>query len=479
MEIKRVTRSVLGATGLLEPVRRVRRDVTNVLRVRESDRYLSQLVALHKNELSRGAAALEDGWTEDLHNAEAERVARRFEDDQRSFTAAMTAYLCVKTSAGAVTPENAARALEATARQGLAGDVVRALSALLSSEGAALTSKVKALVDGHTEPRRVTFGHDDDSARVALVRIVLDRVCEDGLFPHAFEYDFLDDIVPIVSSRYVDYAGARREWSRALLACLVALLGGHEETKTLSERLRTCLGPNHPYVPRKGEPHPWLRQVVPDLYDELVALRGRDDAKRLLEIGREYSYRQRSDQGTWGHRLSFLVGYERDHQLMLRKLIDLKTAGSIGPADEILAIGPRHRDEIHFFRHHLGLPKTIGLDLFEAPKDGIEAGDMHEMSYASGRFRLVYACATLTYSYDIRKCIAAISRVLARPGYVIISDSAGRKNGVDVLGRTDWRSAEALAGSFYEGKMSIVFRDEGRPPSRDNRAWPSVCVRLD
>src|SRR5439155_2996284 len=120
-----------------------------------------------------------------------------------------------------------------------------------------------------------------------------------------------------------------------------------------------------------------LREVVPDLYDELVALRGRDNPTRFLDIGREYSYRQRQGQGNWGHRLSFLVGYERDHQLMLRKLIDLTMDGGIGPRDEVLAIGPRYRDEIHFFRHHLGLPKTIGLDLFDAPKDSIEAGDMH------------------------------------------------------------------------------------------------------
>jgi hypothetical protein len=219
--------------------------------------------------------------------------------------------------------------------------------------------------------------------------------------------------------------------------------------------------------------------VIPDLHDELIQLRGRQNPSRFLEIGREYSQRQRRDVGTWGQRLSFLCGYEREHHRMLRTLVDLIGDGSLGPQDEVLVIGPRHRDEMHFFRNHLGLVKTIGLDLFDSKEDGIQAGDMHAMPFAAQRFKLIYVCATLTYSYDIRKCVSEMLRVLKRPGYVMISDSAGRKNGVDALGRTDWRSADAVVGSFYQAKLSVLFRDEGRPPTRDNRTWPCVGLRID
>jgi len=183
--------------------------------------------------------------------------------------------------------------------------------------------------------------------------------------------------------------------------------------------------------------------------------------------------------GAAGPPLSLLLGYEQDHHLMLRHLVGWTVDGGVGAADDVLVIGPRHRDEIHFFRQQLGLPRTIGLDLFDAPADGIESGDMHAMKYATGQFRLIYTCSTLSYSYDIRRAVSEILRVLKRPGYVIISDAAGRNRGVDAMGRTDPVSADSLVGCFFDAPFSVEFHDGGRTPYRDQvRHWPSVGLKI-
>jgi hypothetical protein len=495
-EIKQIARNVLGAAGLLERVRFARRNVASAAKFRETDRYLRELVAVHKNPLSRPAAALVEAWTEDQRKAQADRVAQLFADDQAAFAVDLATYLAgaADTSAHANGARGdhlaAAVASSHEGADGLRGQVLQALRCLFAADDrpdalspAELAQRVRTALRRPVAAARLPLevgGKGDEAARVAIVEAMLDRVCAEGLFPHALEYDFLDDIVPIIASRYVDDEGAHAGWSRAVTRALVALanVAGQDATK-LGDRLHTLLGAHHRYVARKGTPNPWARQVVPELYDELLVVRGRDNPQRLLEIGKEYSARQRKEQGTWGHRLSFLVGYERDHHRMLRQLIDMTGDGRLNAADEVLVIGPRYRDEIHFFRNHLGLPKTTGLDLFDAKEDGIVAGDMHATDFASGRFRVIYTCATLTYSYDIRRCVAEMLRVLKRPGYVIISDAAGQNNGVDALGRTDWVSVDSVVGAFYEAKLSVLFRDQGRPPTRNNRTWPCVGLRID
>src|SRR5262249_21694942 len=137
-------------------------------------------------------------------------------------------------------------------------------------------------------------------------------------------------------------------------------------------------GDRHPYVPRRCPVNPAVGGRIPDLYDEFIALRGHDNPERFLEINREYSRRQRVEQGRWGPRgLSLLHGYERDHHPMLRTLVGLVRDGALRPSDQVLVVGPRHYDEILFFRKHLGLPRTVGLDLFTSARDGIVGGDMH------------------------------------------------------------------------------------------------------
>jgi SAM-dependent methyltransferase len=220
--------------------------------------------------------------------------------------------------------------------------------------------------------------------------------------------------------------------------------------------------------------------VIPDLADEFVALKVENDVERFLEINREYSRRQAVKQGLWDNReLSLLRGYERDHHLLLRTLVQLIGDGELTREDEVLLIGPRHVDEVVFFRRHLGLPRTIGIDLFPYGRNEILAGDMHRIPFEPDRFTLVYCAGTLSYSYNARRVIAEIARVARRPGFVFLVDAAGRKAGPDALGRSDVIGIDTLIGMFHRLAYHVLARDPGRslaPERYENE--PCLALRL-
>jgi SAM-dependent methyltransferase len=321
-----------------------------------------------------------------------------------------------------------------------------------------------------------------DDARVTALRGILDRLIDDRLFPRAFEYDYLDDLSPIIAGRYAAGDGGHVSASRRILQAIAVIAGSNErlEGAALVAGLKQALGADHGYEPRKGAAHPVVKQIIPDLWDEFISMKASAHPARFIEINREYSLRQRWLNGKWGPvGLSLLLGHERNHHVMIRTLIDLRNEGALRPDDEVLVIGPRHFDEIAFFRNHLGLPKTTGLDLFDSRADGIVGGDMHAMPFDAGRFRLVYCSGTLSYSYAIRTVFSETVRVLKRPGYLLFSDAGQRSNGVDALGRTDPVSADAIIGCFHEHRFDVLFRDDGMSPDLSRfQQWPSVGLKL-
>jgi SAM-dependent methyltransferase len=136
-------------------------------------------------------------------------------------------------------------------------------------------------------------------------------------------------------------------------------------------------------------------------------------------------------------------------------------------------------NELHFFRKHLGLNKTIGLDLFASDEGRIIAGDMHAMPFESGRFKLVYVCNTLTYAYNARNVIREICRVTETPGYAMVIDSGTRIRGPDPLGRSDLMSADALVRCFHMRPYSVIVKDRGRSLAPDwYREQPCVLLEL-
>lgn len=328
-----------------------------------------------------------------------------------------------------------------------------------------------------TEPKEVS--------RKLLAEIILDQVVEEPIIPRLFEYDHLEDIIDIVRSRYAGKID--KHWDRSdLILDALRLVTASDTTLTdrdLVSKLQSIFGTEHKYKPKYGTAHPDIKKVIPDLFDELINIKAKDNLGRFLEINKEYSFRQRqyhkekSKGNPWG--LPLIAGLEEDHHLMLRTLIKLKQKNLLTREDEVLVVGPRYVDELAFFRKHLGFPRTTGLDLFEDPEEGIVAGDMHNTKFAEEQFGLIFCAGTLAYAYDLRKVAREFTRILKRPGFLCLMDAGDRVNGVDPLGRSDPMGLEALLGCFYEHKMIVHAEDKGRTPLPSMfKWWPCAVIEI-
>jgi hypothetical protein len=319
--------------------------------------------------------------------------------------------------------------------------------------------------------------------RRVFAQALLDRVLQGGLAPRFFDYDYIDDIVGIVGGRYCSDAGCDAEASAAILEalCIVAADPAPVPPERLPAALRKLLGDDPRYVPPRGDVTQHVHKVIPELAEEFIALKAETNVERFLEINREYSRRQAHGLGVWDIRdLSLLRGYERDHHLLLRTLVGLIDEGRLSGDDEALLIGPRHIDEVVFFRKTLGLRKAVGLDLFPYGRDEIVAGDMHRMPFEPDRFRLVYCAGTLSYSYNVRRVVDEIARVAMRPAYVFLVDAGGRHGGPTALGRSDIPSVDAMVGLFHRHRFEVLARDAGRslaPELYENE--PCLALRLE
>jgi hypothetical protein len=114
----------------------------------------------------------------------------------------------------------------------------------------------------------------------------------------------------------------------------------------------------------------------------------------------------------------------------------LREEGVLSPDEQHLTIGPRWVGEIHYFRTQLGLPQTIGLDLFTHDDALVTVGDMHEMPFEDSTFGLVYQRNTFDKAYDIRRTLRECARVLRAGGVLISDDCYAYTQGVSQLGRT-------------------------------------------
>ena len=117
----------------------------------------------------------------------------------------------------------------------------------------------------------------------------------------------------------------------------------------------------------------------------------------------------------------------------------LRTQGVIHADEPHLTIGPRWVGEIHYFRQELGLPGTIGLDLFTHDDELVKVGDMHDMPFDDSTFGLVYQRNTFDKSYDIRSALRECVRVLRDGGVLISDDCYDYTHGVSEMARTNIR----------------------------------------
>lgn len=506
--LQRVVRYSLAKTAWLGRILATKGTVETRQRdeyLKRRDQYLRQLLAVYVSPLAR----LREDYSvlrQDELIAEIAGVTARFEMDRQVMICSILGRLCPDIAERRTTAETAFEDLiPAIESRWLADDtpeaemlraVLQALCSLSTGDPghdwhllpgrlreASGDSSVHVQAVGWQDTRRgVDVPALSESDRAPLIATMLDQVIEDGLVPRFYDYDYLDDIVPIVEARYAAADGPHPERSRAVLQTLAALSAGDPmlDWSLLPGRLKAVLGEKHRYVPPRDQVNPYVREVIPDLVDEFCQLRAEDNVDRFLEINREYSRRQFAQQGPWDNReLSLLREYERDHHLLLRTLLGLIRDGKVGSDDEVLVIGPRHVDELDFLRKYLGLRNVTGLDLFGGDMGRIVGGDMHAMPFDSHRFRLVYSSGTLSYAYNVRRVVGEIARVSTRPGYVFLLDASDRPAGPDPLGRSDIVNVDTLIGLFCRHRFNVLARDRGKPLNpRTHRQNPCLAIEL-
>lgn len=136
--------------------------------------------------------------------------------------------------------------------------------------------------------------------------------------------------------------------------------------------------------------------------------------------------------------------------------------GKVDGTQPTLSIGPRWLTEIEFFRKIVGLRQHVGLDLFSDNPDLVVPGDMHEMPFPNSRFQLVFLKNVVDKSYNVRKLVQELIRIV-QPGGIIIVDQVCGYGACTPLTRTDIQSGRNLLRLF-----------EAR-----TRVKPLVCQDID
>lgn len=124
-----------------------------------------------------------------------------------------------------------------------------------------------------------------------------------------------------------------------------------------------------------------------------------------------------------------------------------KLRGYLDAVTPSLSVGPRWVTEIEFFREILGLRQHVGLDLFSDNPELVKIGDMHQMPFPDQHFQLVFIKNTVDKSYDVRKLVNELLRVV-RPGGIVIVDQICGYGDCTPLTRTDIQKSENLLRLF-------------------------------
>lgn len=343
-----------------------------------------------------------------------------------------------------------------------------------------LESEMGGLLQTGPQNQPVLFSTAPAPLRAKLLEHYLDLIFDEEVIPDFFDRDHLDDLEEIIFSRYscgIEEPGRVNFWKR-WLACLLAL---GELPASFKPAITDLLGVDSRFAQiRQAKVSEAFKKIVPEYAETFKTVRADKDYAVFLDVNRAYSLNQRLETGATDVReLSLFREYEQNYFLLLRTLLGLIRRGKLRARDRVLVVGPRHRNELDFFRRDLGFADVTGLDLFEDLKGGIVAGDMHAMPFADETFKLVYTCNTLCYSHNVRIVVNEIARVIARPGYVFIIDSGTLFEGPSALARTDLKNTETMRRLFSHNSFHVLARDEGRSlaPAR-YRNQPCLAVEL-
>ncbi len=307
---------------------------------------------------------------------------------------------------------------------------------------------------------------ENKNESLLVLQLILDQVIEEGRVPNLYDFSYIDDIVPIVKSRYQGDDGTTlTSCSEQILHALWQCTGNDVKDycdKQVAGKINTVLSVEHRYQPKRF-PIPFNSSISEAREKELRDLNAPENPERFLKICGDIfdDINQKTEDGAADRELSILYGYEMNHHLLLRTLLGLKSKGCITKEDRVLVLGPRHVHEIEFFREFLNLPKTIGLDLV-GDGDIMIAGDMHNIPFEANTFKLIYFANTLPYAYDMRQVLKEMNRVLEKPGYIAGFDRCNSTNSPHPLGRSDVINLETALTMYYEFPHSVLAADEGR-----------------
>ena len=129
------------------------------------------------------------------------------------------------------------------------------------------------------------------------------------------------------------------------------------------------------------------------------------------------------------------------------KIARWKRRGWVDPGKPSLSIGPRWLTEIRFFREIVGLRRHIGLDLFSDDPEIVTAGDMHNMPFPDAHFGFIFLKNVVDKSYDVRKLVSELVRVV-RPGGIVVVDQVCGYGSCSPVTRTDIQRARNFLRLF-------------------------------
>jgi len=134
-------------------------------------------------------------------------------------------------------------------------------------------------------------------------------------------------------------------------------------------------------------------------------------------------------------------------KLWEKLILTLLAAGKLNRFYPSLSVGPRWSTEIEYFRERFDLPMHIGLDLVNDSTGLIIKGDMHQTPFDDAQFQLVFIKNTVDKSYDIRKLVKELSRIVKPGGYIFIDQICGQQS-CTPLTRTNIQKSSNLLRLF-------------------------------
>lgn len=137
-------------------------------------------------------------------------------------------------------------------------------------------------------------------------------------------------------------------------------------------------------------------------------------------------------------------------------LIDKTAEFTALKQSDILCIGCRNTSEIDYFRQK-GAKSVIGIDLFSESPD-VMVMDMHQLTFEDNSFDLVYSSHSLEHSYNHKKVIHEIVRVLRPHGTVVVEVPVRfEARGADLI---DFDNPNNLYAAFEPFVAKVVWSKE-------------------